>query len=82
MKLIISKHLLSDYKISTLFRSKHQNLQKILFGELVFDNDFHKIKKIHDDVQEDDDYNNGKIHKIYKDIHDVLCNMMYLNNVY
>jgi len=28
--------------------SKHQDLQKILFEEIVFDNDFRKIKKIQD----------------------------------
>jgi hypothetical protein len=72
VKSIIAKHLTSDYKISTMFMSKHQDLQKILFGEIVFDNDFHKIKKIHDDVKDDDDFNNGKIYKIYKDINDVL----------
>jgi hypothetical protein len=71
VKLIISEHLLRDCKISTLFMSKHQDLQKVLFGEIVFDNDFHKIKNIHDDVK-DDDFNNSKIYKIYKDINDVL----------
>ena len=29
--------------ISTMFMSKHQDLQKILFGEIVFDNDFRKM---------------------------------------
>ena len=52
--------------ISTMFMSKHQDLQKILFGHIVFDNDFRKIKKIQDDVKDDDDFDNGKIHKIYK----------------
>ena len=47
VKSIITKHLLRDYKISTVFMSKHQDLQKIIFGEIVFDNDFYKIKKIH-----------------------------------
>jgi hypothetical protein len=72
VKLIIAKHLLIDYEISTLFMSKHQDLQKVLFGEIVFDNDFHKIKNMHDDVNDDDDFDNGKIYKIYKDINDVL----------
>jgi hypothetical protein len=53
--------------------SKHQGLQKILVGEIVFDKDFHKIKKIHKDVKDDDDFNNGRIYMIYKDISDVLC---------
>jgi hypothetical protein len=70
VKFIISKHLVSDDKISTLFMSKHQDLQKVLLGEIVFVNNFHKIKKIHDDVK-DDDFKNGKTYKIYKDINDV-----------
>ncbi len=57
----------------------------MLFSEIVFDKDFHKIKKIHDDVKDDDDFNNGKIYKVYKDINVVLyigttCNT--LKNVY
>jgi len=51
--------------------SKHQDLQKVLLGEIVFVNNFHKIKKIHDDVKDDDDFKNGKTYKIYKDINDV-----------
>ena len=65
-KSIITKNCTSDYFISTMFMSKHQDAQKILFGEIVFDNDFRKIKKIQDDVKDDDDFDNGKIHKIYK----------------
>ena len=42
VKSIIAKHLLSDYKISTLFMSKHYDMQKSLFGEIVFDDDFDK----------------------------------------
>ena len=34
VKFIISKHLLSDCKIRTMFFSKHHDLQKILFGEV------------------------------------------------
>ena len=52
--------------------SKHQYLQKILFGEIVFDDDFGKIKKIQDAVKDNYDFNNGKIYKIYKDIDDVI----------
>jgi hypothetical protein len=47
-------------------------MPKKIFGEIVFDNDFHKIKKVYDDVKDDDDLNNGKIDKIYKEINDVL----------
>ena len=72
VKSIIAKHLTSDYFISTMFMFKHQNLWKILFGEIVFDNDFRKIRKIQDNVKNNDDFNNGKIYKIYKDINEVL----------
>jgi hypothetical protein len=51
---------------------KHHDLQKILFGEIVFDDDFGKIKKIQDAVKDNYDFNNGKIYKIYKDIDDVI----------
>ena len=50
--------------------SKHQDLQKVL-GEIVFVNNFHKIKKIHDDVKDDDDFNNAKINKIYNVLNDI-----------
>jgi hypothetical protein len=40
VKFIISKHLQSDCKIRTMFSSKHHDLQKILFGEIVFDDTY------------------------------------------
>jgi hypothetical protein len=53
--------------------SKHYYLQKSLFGEIVFDDDFHKIKKINDDINDDDDdFNNGKIYKISFFFNDIL----------
>jgi hypothetical protein len=55
-----------------MFSSKHHNLQKILFGEIVFDDDFCKILKLLNDVKENDDFKNAKIYKIYKDINDVI----------
>jgi hypothetical protein len=45
VKLIISKHLASDFKINKML-SKLHDLQKILFGEIVFDDDFCKKFKI------------------------------------
>ena len=39
VKFIISKHLQSDFKIHTML-SKYHDLQKILFGEIVYDDDF------------------------------------------
>jgi hypothetical protein len=56
-----------------MFMSKHYYLQKSLFGEIVFDDDFHKIKKINDDINDDDDdFNNGKIYKISFFFNDIL----------
>jgi hypothetical protein len=52
VKLIISKHLLIDFKFRAQFSSKHQYLQKILFGEVVFDDDLRKILKIQNDNEE------------------------------
>jgi len=47
--------------------------KKYCFGEIEFDDDFHKIRKIHDDVKDDDDFNKAKIHKIYNVLNDILC---------
>jgi hypothetical protein len=44
--------------------SKLYSFQKILFGEMAFDDDFNKIKPTPDHISDDDDFNNGKIHKI------------------
>ena len=52
--------------------SKYHHLQKILFGQIVFDDDFCKILKLQNDVEENDDVKNVKIYKIYKDINDVI----------
>ena len=67
----ISKHLLSDCKIRTML-SKHHDLQKILFGEIVHDDDFCKISKLQNHVKENDDFKNAEICKIDKDINDVM----------
>ena len=52
-----------------MFSSKHHDLQKILFGEIVFDDDFRTILKTQNDVdvKENDNFKNAKIYKIYKD---------------
>jgi hypothetical protein len=48
---------------------KHHNLQKILFGENVFDDHFCKVLKLqHDNVKEIDDFQNAIIFKIYEDL--------------
>ena len=52
--------------------SKYHDLQKVLFGEIAFDDDFCNILKSQNDVKENDDLKNAKIYKIYKDINDVV----------
>jgi len=37
VKSIISKHLSTDMNISKMVMSKHYDLQKMLFGEILFD---------------------------------------------
>ena len=41
VRYFFSRHLSNDYKSSTISMSKHYDLQKSLFGEIVFDDDFH-----------------------------------------
>jgi hypothetical protein len=55
-----------------MFVSKHYGLQKSLFGEIVFDDDFHKIKTTPGRMNDDDDFNNAKTCKIYNVLNDVL----------
>ena len=56
-----------------MFMSKHYDLQKSVFGEIVFDDDFHKIKRIRDCTSDDnDDFNNVKIYKMYNVLNDIL----------
>jgi len=56
-----------------MFMSKHYDLQKSVFGEIVFDDDFHKIKRIRDCTSDDnDDFNNAKIYKMYNVLNDIL----------
>ena len=49
VKFIITKHLASDLKNRTLF-SKNHDLQKILFGDIVFDDDLCKYSSLQYDV--------------------------------
>ena len=50
---------------------KFVHLEKMLFGEIVFDDNFREIVRIQD-VKENNDVKNAKIYKIYKDINDVV----------
>ena len=76
VKLIISKQLQSDCKIRTML-SKYHDLQKILFVESVFDDDFCKFLELQNDVKENDDFKNAKIYKISKEINDVIYIGLY-----
>ena len=42
-----------------MFMSKHYGLQKSLFGEIVCDDDFHKIKTTPGRMNDDGDFNNA-----------------------
>ena len=48
--------------------SKIHDLQKILFGEIVCDDDFCKFLKLQYDAKENDEFKNAKIFKIYEDL--------------
>ena len=50
----ISRHLSNDMNISKMFTSKDYDLQKILVGEIVFDDDFNGIEKTPDRISADD----------------------------
>ena len=76
VKFIISKHLQSDLKNRTML-SKYHDLQKILFVESVFDDDFCKFLELQNDVKENDDFKNAKIYKISKEINDVIYIGLY-----
>jgi hypothetical protein len=59
--------------------SKHYDLQKILFGEIVFDDDFHEIITTPGRMNDDDDFDNAKIYMMYNILNDIYlinwCNM-------
>ena len=59
-------------RISTMFMSRHCDLQKPLFGGIVFDDYFHKIKRTPDRISDDDDFSNDKICKISFVSNDIL----------
>jgi hypothetical protein len=67
VKFIISKHLASDLKIRALL-SKNHDLKKILFGDIMYDDDFCKYFKLMHDANKNDDFKNAKIFKIFEDL--------------
>jgi hypothetical protein len=48
--------------------SKNHDLQKILFGDIVYADDFCKYLKLQYDAKENDNFKNAKIFKIYEDL--------------
>ena len=67
VKFIIATHLASDLKIRALL-SKNHDLQKILFKDIVYNDDLNHYINLQYNAKENDDYNNAKIFKIYQDL--------------
>ena len=69
--IIISKHLASDAKIRTSLPKNH-DLQKLLFGEIVYDDDFCTYLKLQYDAKENDDFKNAKKNSRHTKISQIL----------
>jgi hypothetical protein len=67
VKFIISAHLASDLTIRAVL-SKNHDLQKILFGDIVYIDDLNHYINLHYNAKENDDFHNAKIFKIYQDL--------------
>ena len=67
VKFIIATHLASDLKIRTLL-SKNKDIQKILFNEVVYNDDLNNYINSQCNAKENDNFKNAKIFKIYQDL--------------
>ena len=67
VKFIIANHLASDLKIRQLL-SKNHDLQKILFNEVVYNDDFCNYLNLQYNAKDNDDFKSAKIFKIYQDL--------------
>jgi hypothetical protein len=67
VKFIIADHLASDLKIRTLL-SKNHDIQKILFNEVVYNDDLNNFINLKYNAKENDNFKNAKIFKIYEDL--------------
>ena len=67
VKFIISKHLASDLKIRAML-SKNHDLQQLLFGDVVYNDDLCKYLNLQYNAKENDDFKSAKIFKIYEDL--------------
>ena len=59
VKFIISKHLASDLKIRALL-SKNHDIQRILFGDIMYNDDLCKYFNVKYDAKEIDDFKSAK----------------------
>ena len=55
-----------------MLMSRYCHLQKSLFDEIVFDDDFHKNKTTPGRMNDDNDFNNANMYKIYNVLNDIL----------
>ena len=67
VKFIIATHLASDLKIRTLL-SKNHDIQKILFNEVVYNDDLNNYINLKYNAKENDNFKNAKIFQIYEDL--------------
>jgi hypothetical protein len=67
VKFIIATHLASDFKITTLLSQNH-DIQKILFNQVVYNDDLNNYINLKYNAKEKDNFKNAKIFKIYEDL--------------
>jgi hypothetical protein len=67
VKFIIATHLASDLKIRAML-SKNHDLQKILFKDVVYNDDLNHYINLEYNAKDKDDFKNAKIFKIYQDL--------------
>ena len=60
-------HLASDLKIRGML-SKNHDLQQILFGDVVYNDDLNHYINLEYNAKDNDDFKNAKIFKIYQDL--------------
>ena len=78
-KSIVAKRSSNNMNITTMFTSKHYDFQKILFGEIVFDEAYSKIKQKLGRISDDDDCNNGNtLIRMYVCIYICICTYTYV----
>jgi hypothetical protein len=68
VKFIIATHLASDLKIRTML-SKNQDLQQILFGDVVYNDDLNHYVNLQYNAKENDDFKMQKYSKYIKISH-------------